>query len=349
MKKRLQYAMPRIPLRKLKQGQNNQEVVKEDGNRPATNVGAIARRIVEARKGRGQTLQKPESLLGGDIEDSEEESDNSENETHPGDVFGVGAAVVDTGMKETSEQSLEPNQNVSDREHTDKWHRFQHLNMEEGDVEMLKRFEQKLQKQNSGKKLSLVIVGSEGEMSDNKGRQISDKGLSCNVCRNAKVGSPSQQRQDQKQTDGIQLKVQAEIHQPHFQTVVPEYSEENAAEGGSQWNCDQSEISDKLFESVPPRCLEQADLGGAKPKILRNTVATDQHRKGQFGACKHGQEKNRKAKRTQKKMTGADDNIEMITQKHGKIQHSTEAVWGCGESSESEAGWDCDDIPLLPR
>ena len=85
MKKRLRYAMPRVPLVKHRQQaqadnlDGHDEPVEALGGAAAglvTNVGIMARRINEAeRKKRRAYRAPPERLLGGDVETSDSDED----------------------------------------------------------------------------------------------------------------------------------------------------------------------------------------------------------------------------------------------------------------------------------
>ncbi len=159
MRKRLVYAMPRVPLQRLKQ--RNEEIKEEDTAEPAeTMVGAMAKRMKEAHKARKMNPTEKKQPLGGDIE--HEDSDKSESdENHIDDTQGPGLKVEGAAANERPDHSgLEmmdtKAQHISVGD--------QHLDIDKEEIDIMRTLLAKIEKKNKGLNLKLVAVQSGKEI-----------------------------------------------------------------------------------------------------------------------------------------------------------------------------------------
>ncbi len=78
LKKRLHYAMPRIPLRKLKANKNGKHEIHNVPDKPESHVGTIAKRILNAKMGKGKAIDKNitvKNMIGTDVAAQNENTD----------------------------------------------------------------------------------------------------------------------------------------------------------------------------------------------------------------------------------------------------------------------------------
>ncbi len=151
--KRLQYAMPRVPLKKLKAKKRYTEDPPETSD---TMVGAIAKRIHEAHKLRRNTSKGKKELLGGDIEHNEPESEKNDSDQVYFEDNRLEGATAMARAFEPKRETLHRNR----QEHV-LWK--QQLNIGEKEIEQINSLEAKIQNDNKGRNLRLVLVESDME------------------------------------------------------------------------------------------------------------------------------------------------------------------------------------------
>ncbi len=302
MRKRLQFAMPRVPLQKLKGTPEQQENVE-----PGTHVATMRRRIAEARQGKQGIKEKPKVPLGGDSKSSEEEfhssSTDDEDKMH---LLGAAAQVH--------------NQNET-------------LDFE--DCPQLMEMEPKLQRSTRGRNQTVFVEG------DTDGGEEQDLTADI-VCQTSSDGS--------EEKFGRQLEVQAIIHDVDMEQSDQEEAigntdvTDNIMDAGidmADWTIEEDRAQGNMSNFIETQI--GGEYGGARPKKIMNRLSRNENQEADFEEIyvKKDRQKSRKA------MKNVKHHVQMKRPK--KTGTARKVEWGLDESSESDGGWDCDDIPLLSR
>ncbi len=342
MRKRLQYAMPRVPLQKLKQRQNQPE----NNGKPETHVGTISRRIAEARVGKRETEKPFQVLLGGDIENIEDEfgeqcwKDGQEKVDN--EFLGAAASFDFVGKKGLqAEQSI---RNLGRR--NVKWEEIEDLDFEEDEMQQIKRLEEKLQRRNGGKRLR-VVLESELQQDDSFVKNT----MQCmrhKATHNQLLGEESGRP---KSDNGGTFKVEAVIHQTLIECDGKGRAAGATAESSESHESEEQGILNRMTREEKGE-IQKLNLlgmrpgiehGGAKLKVFKNTHGTDGNGKADDESLDEEQ--------TKRKNGNKQNNCFVSGNGKNQTQTDRDLEWGHDESSESDGGWDCDegDIPLLHR
>ncbi len=324
MKKRLRFAMPRVPLQQLKQQQNNglqgNDEEEEPREEPISKLKALRIKIDKCigtfKKKMDQEMPQTHS------ENVEEDTESvGDEETQLNDTMFAAAGQVYFD-KEYSEVDVEPVKYREDQ-HTrkeNKPHLRKHLTIKVEEMEAIRKIETRLKKANRGRKLRVVLESEDEE--ENGEIIVSEEG---NIHKHLGLANIVQKQSEETQDAGFV--VQADVHQEE----LPHLQEEQDATAPEQNGV-------KSIFSVSDT-MENKDI-----------EVTNDARKEQLHEMEHGagvrpkknfkQEKGKaKSKQRQKKRKYQ----ERMHEKHSTVN------WGLEESSESDGGWDFDNIPLLPR
>ncbi len=322
MKKRLQYAMPRVPLQKLKHLPNSEEGQVEQG----THVKTITRRIVEARKGKQMAKIAPQKALGGDFELSEVESDGSSaNDSDESHLLGAAAP------KHTQEEAIqmkEAHDLQTEKEKTDTVLRVtkEQFDLDEGEIRQMKRFLFELRERRKCR----VESDSDGEI----------LGMNFASC----------SHHADEETIHRHLAVQAIVHgvdleQSHQEEAMGRtYITEKIAGNGNDQIIQEDAAEGNTQNKHKLKMQSNEEHGEAKPKKIINRHSRDEHKEVVVDKkdAKLERKKNRKARKI---------NLNVQKQRRSNSGTGRQPEWGFDESSESDGGWDVEqgDIPLLPR
>ncbi len=329
MRKRLRFAMPRVPLQKLKHIPDTPRDIGEAGLEPVTHVGTMTKRIVEARKAIQGRNKAPQVPLGGDIETSDAETDDSD-ETH---LLGAAAPrnqrdAFQENVAHTQRQ-LEQDQREDVLRHTK-----EQLDLDEEEMQQMKRFLLKLRER---RKCSGPRVES-----DSDGEQIS--------------GSNFTQGSHNEQAEAIHrhMTVQAIVHGIDLQQ-----SDQKEAMGRADITDNNvgvyTETPDQTIQEDPVEGMQNFDKmkiqpngehGGVKPNKTIDRLSREEDKKVMIDQNDVKYQK-KKIGRVGKKNIKQD----IQQQRHWKVGIDRQPEWGFDESSESDGGWEVEqgDIPLLPR
>ncbi len=250
MRKRLQYAMPRVPLVKL--WQRNNDVTEGETGDPTgageTMVGAMAKRIQQANKAREIAPKKGKVPLGGDIEhDQPDSGDESHFDQTQVEHSVFQAAEVDERCLGTELCILiRKGQNICVHD--------QHFNIDQEDMDTMNRLVAKIERQNEGKNLKLVLVEGDSDniVAGNKRKTKNKKeDERPNECRMNEVSSANKGE------------VEALVHHEDHKNVdvLQDYLPKSKAQ-------------DFRFEE-----FVMNPAGGAKPKQLTTMVRGKKHTK----------------------------------------------------------------------
>lgn len=375
--------MPRVPLNRLKQTQENDEAPHEAG----TNVAVMTKRIVEARKRAGPMQKAPTVLLGGDIEQSEEDSDDSEGSLHmetTEDEESLSEVLETTTVQKAKKKRkwekmpdwMEENSDSTEHEEKqlneanaeglhDRKRRIgegamrnvrqhQQLNIREDAIDKIRTLEEMLQKVNRGKKIRVVVESDD----KNNGQSRNTEGKAKHH-RMVKHHHQHLSISDEEVTDvrdynlESEFIVQADVHHVSSENLEAERLsaafEEPAEENLSlRQDALENKKKDVVLEPAAEECFQNAEtgnFGGARPKQKK----TGMRDTGAKTAREKINREKRKGHARGKKMKPA------TATKHQRNEQGrqNEVNWGLDESSEceSDGGWDLEggDIPLLPR
>ncbi len=152
MKKRLQYAMPRVPLRKLKQIPGNcEEDTDHMKEEPVSYVERITRRIVQARKGKQGNKQRTRTPLGGDVGCTGDDGDGSSADEDQGrNLLEAAGPIPD---EENQHEVVHPSQ-LSTKDTFD---------LEEEEEQLVKSLQQKLRRRKKRVELRVFDIANEEE------------------------------------------------------------------------------------------------------------------------------------------------------------------------------------------
>ncbi len=148
----LQYAMPRVPLKNIKERQTDMEDATEPSD---TMVGAIAKRIHEAHKARRNAPKDRKVLLDGDIENEPDSDQIDSDQVYFEDNRLEGATAM--------ARACEPKVKNLHRKGQENGLWDHQLNLDEEEMIMMKRLEAKIQMKHGRKNLKLVVVESDTE------------------------------------------------------------------------------------------------------------------------------------------------------------------------------------------
>ncbi len=207
--------MPRVPLKKLKQKKVGIQGETDDpGGAADTMVGAMAKRIQQANKVRACAPEIEKVPLGGDIEHNKHETDSDESNF---DNFQVGnnvvqAAAAQERLVDTERDVFNGNENI--------FVHGQHLNVHKEDMDTMKWFLAKLERQNKGKNLRLVLL--EGDKYNNvvrdnvrinKDDEVHDKLriIELDTSTKVEVEATVHQVEESQNIDGIQENLEEKI------------------------------------------------------------------------------------------------------------------------------------------
>ncbi len=157
MKRRLHYAMPRVPIEKLKAGQDIEEVRDVETKEKKTSF----------IKAAATTLLKKVMRKRKQQEWEERNSDTSEDETHFDDTLFAEIAPIDNDKDsnnqddELGEKGMRNQQKKNDEDAFPRQKYHQHFNITENAMKKMKDVEEMLQRANRGKKLRVVVVESD--------------------------------------------------------------------------------------------------------------------------------------------------------------------------------------------
>ncbi len=298
MKKRLLYAMPRVPLQQLKEQQrkehpdNTNEEVKQN---LVCKLRAQWRKLSEAVVKRSR---KNQELIYQNVE--EDKKQEGQNEAQLNDTM---SAIITEPINDNNagfEIDVEP----ADRKMP--------LNIKEEAMKAMRNAEIMLQKDNRGRKVRVVVVESDSEKEENlhnnrveDNRGLADTEESCS-------------NQEEHFT------VQADVH----------HDEQGAAR---IW----TNIANDSTNTEKP-----GNFGGARPKQKMRNPRRHESRLLK-GSRQKGNGKNINIENGNK--DGKSDGLQKKRHHRDKQEkQQNEVHWGLDETSESDGGWDCDDIPLLP-
>ncbi len=242
-KRRLQYAMPRVPLEQLKKQQQNGDIPENNAEEPtpkATSMLTVLRRKIAQAMQRNQHVDGMSHRL---IEDDAESV--GQDETQTGDSSFAAAGLFDD---EKADHATGPRVDVREQQTIETTLALAKvpLTITNEEMEVLKNAEIRLQKANRGRKLRVVVLESDSE---------NDNGVEEYVNNHENVDIFERDR-DQ---DG-EFVVKADIHQ------AESMDEEEHIGDNTVWADDGGGA---------------ANLGGARPKTILNkkTNLDRQHKK----------------------------------------------------------------------
>ncbi len=261
MRKRLQYAMPRVPLVKLKQKKNDATGETDDPTGAAeTMVGVMAKRIQQGNKAREIAPKRGKVPLGGDIEHDESDSEEDHFDKIQAGNNGVQGAAADERFYGPDENHLNRKaQNIGDQD----------LIVEKEEMDMMERLVAKIERQNKGKKLRLVLFEGDTDnivAADEAKTKIKNDNESPEQLRTNEVSSATE------------VEVEAMVHyEDHEKRVVLQ--------------------NDMEKNNTPGVRLEEYPMnpaGGAKPKQISTRARGKKNKKvrGRQDARKKAQKKN---------------------------------------------------------
>ncbi len=279
MKKRLQYAMPRVPLQQLKQQQKDglpDNNMQEAPKNAICNWAALKlklRKIIAAIKKKNDH-KRPEEILGENIEediDLVRDEGIKQYET----LFGAEGSRIYDNDKD-ADIYIEPFDNKEHKKKPEtRTKNKNRLNINEDDLLVMQNMEIKLQKANRGRKLRVVVVesDSEDENSDIEEHLFGDKTKE----HLAMVDTANSYELDESQHGN--MAVQADVHQVDsvvreeypagFEANVENYLSRGAISEGKAGQI----ANDTSCENV----FDMGHSGGARPK--RKTDDSDQQKK----------------------------------------------------------------------
>ncbi len=301
--------MPRVPLRKLKQRQDDNNI-EEAADAPETYAVAMGKRIIEARKGKGGVQKQPGAFLGGDIELSQEDSDGIST-----DGTEDGAKCADAGRAGRGDEE----EDASTLHNSGQQHKAK-LVIEQEDLDMLKNVELKMQRRNDGRRLRVVVVET-GDEEDRREDEVITEGRRLN---------PDKKFHNER-------KVQVLVHNVSFENS----DQEGATGGGAEWPGPGPTASEgESSEGAMATDKQQADEAhnGAIPKVVRPRDDNDNFELG----IVQGRDKQKIKKKLGRRKRRQE-------QKRVHEKKIRERDLESDESSESKGGWDDGDIRLLPR
>ncbi len=339
MKKRLHYAMPRIPLQKLKID-GKQEGTQEE----VTHVGAIAKRIRNARIKRQQL-----SVVEDDHNDTDQARNTETNDQktklcrEKRQELKRSPPVKDKAadvMDQTTDTLVSKCGSIFHKGTKKKQKQQNRLNADLGEQEMkkLREMDVRLRKALNRKSLRIVLIDSD---SSEERKQSSDSDLSCtSVCHTQDDGKKPQIitkdnacAEDIRETEGPH-QVAVDVHHG----LVDSSSDDEQLEGAVGGFVEELPIEK---EAEGGHLNEGAELFFPEEGI--NIVSSDSSLET-FGSQKSSLINGGfiRAKHIEA--------IEMMKAVKGKVAQ-TEMKWGEEESSDSDGGWDFETggMPLLPR
>ncbi len=249
LRKRLEFAMPRVPLQKLKVQKNS--VIKEEADDLSeaadTKVGILAKRILEASKSKLNVPPRMKMPLGGD-KDEPDLNENITGQTKLEDSSASeGAVALDRPFGEKC---------VLNRQEYGNLFKQQHVKIDEEDVEMMQRLEARIQMKN--RRLNLRVVVVEGDTENILGRD--DKNINGN-------DEGQEQLSFTEGSTGTEVEVEAIVHKEETSEA---WSNDDLEDQLMQNNNTQAK---KCFgKKIKPR-------GGTKPKQMSRWVRREQNMK----------------------------------------------------------------------
>ncbi len=137
MKKRLLYAIPRVPLHKQKDIPDNQAYTQQG----ESHVGTMTKKIVEARKGKQRRKEPSRVPLGGDIELTLSDEDDGTDDEDDISLLGA-AAPIHQGESFEKNVGQELFQFSTEEDQTDD------PDLDEEEEQLVRRLQEKLQRRN---------------------------------------------------------------------------------------------------------------------------------------------------------------------------------------------------------
>ncbi len=275
MRKRLQYAMPRVPLKNLKDihdGDREGDTT-DPSVAPESNVGKMAKRIHQKDRKRFGAPKRKRVPLGGDIEHEDSGSDAVEGNNNA--VEGAAGGTDKTGIPQSDIFNAQGQSFVTGDPS---------LNIDEEEIEMMKRLEARLRRKNVGKNVKLVAVH------DNKEGNKVDDDLKMKE-HEKELG----QVKATKASSGAEFDVKAMVYGEQLNATVENNGAKNkATDFGLKGNG--MKVS-----------------GGARPKEFTGGIRRNQNKKDKRRQKRH--------KKLQKKSEGRNQNRAQV---RGGLQDSSE-------------------------
>ena len=327
MKKRLRYAMPRVPLKQLKQQQKN-PLLEGPKEKPISKLAALKEKLNKffgaiKRKKNKEIAQRFHGEYNEDHMDLVGDEEIQLEDT----MFAAAAGPLDVNDRDP-EISVKQVQckKVQYKMNETKPMVRKPLHINEDGTKAIRNAEVLLHNANRGRNLRAVVVDSDNEDGNgaNEGKLVPE---------NAEqhwAMTDNAESYDYPEGDWI---VQADVHQVDLMVgneQVGNVENTSARCGSSKQNNGQG-ANDASCENK----LKMQNSGGARPKTKRNDFSYEEDK----FHCQV-QDVTKEAKERQSHRGNG-----------GKLQREkpNETDWGQDESSESDGGWDCDDIHLLSR
>ncbi len=354
--------MPRVPLTQLKEQQKD-DPPDNNTDEPVQKSAALwvylkCICLQEINKKKGQEKHNDPDTTNGNIEVLMEE-------THLDKALPNASIELDDPVDRFSETDVEPGwkaakHSVNGERRTMQNH--QHLNINEEEMEAMKKIEMRLKKANRGKKLRVVVVESDSENDCAEVEENSCPNLHedfeylWSFPENVEIFE-SGENQESPENQAVRFIVQADVH--HVPSGLS--SEERGAAGLRDTEDRDSsllnhmkvepgkeETSGRVREAILP--VDAGNTGGARLKQIskpeKKTFLTNQEVSGKTtGRRKTNENYEQQAPtiQSERSLTAA-----LLKKKHQKLR---EVKWGDEESSESDGEWDWngEDIPLVRR
>ncbi len=315
--------MPRVPLQQLKD-QKKEGLPDNNNEEPKQNLAcklrALWRKLSEAvvirnRKNQGLRDQNNE-------EDKEKEG---QKETQLDDtMLAIAAEPIDAndgGIAINVEP--EDRKGANDKKYEMPFTAKKPLNMAVNTMKAIKEAQIRLQKENRGRKLRVVVVESDSEDEENVQNNTVEENRGLAFTEEKCKFTNNQEEH---------LTVQADVHQEYFL----QFGEEERTTGiGTNVTNDSRNIE------------KPGNFGGARPK---QKMMNPRRQEGKNHPLAQKPKANKNNENTEN--MDKDEKSEGL---HMKRHHrdkqkkeQNEVHWGLDESSESDGVWDCDDIRLLP-
>ncbi len=318
MKKRLLYAMPRVPLQQLQEQQQEGNMAEPIG-KPASKLKALKAKFLGCMK-KSRLQRTPNRLI--DESDDEEMVPLGQEETQL-DASAAAPAAAPIGRQDTKTHTDKEHFECKEEQHPrgkckTKQLVGNHLNIEEEDLSAIHKMEIKLQKANRGRKLRVVVVESDSEDENDTGQ---DNSLGRNY------DLPDKEEDESPDDQGGCFVIQADVHQADS---VQFYEEQGA-----------TTFEMKVVESFlsPPDTIRNKNREGAMEMRNQNTFEFD-HSSGPRPEKNCVEWKQEERSKQRQKRRRHQERME---------KEQSEVNWGLDESSESDGVWDCDDIRLFSR
>ncbi len=303
--------MPRVPLEQLKK-QKRDGLPQKNVEEPTSLFAALRQKIGKAVHRKENQVKMPQRLTEKIDEDDIESAEQQETELD--DILPAAAAG---GPMDDDDKHLENDEPAEDRKMM-KGNVKQPIQINDAEMEAMLKMEMRLQNVNRGRKLRVVVVENESENENEAFKDdVIDDAVNnhLELAGNADIFPTCQQ---------VAFVVQADVHKGNSCQTLED---------------DNKRIVDEGKSAIP----EMGDFGGARPKKEMNLdVDVDEVEDAREKSYSKHREKN-KGKKNKQVEKERKFELKLKPEKPSKVE------WGLEESSESDGGWDCDDIPLLPR